>query len=626
MNSTIERMRAEAIRRSQIDEDLQRPGSSRQAAALNQFDTSASFELGVGYGQTHGFVPNSDEFRRIRNLPRTGWSEDIDAFEQFRRGSMQLRPIQAATLAALRDYGGAFGAIGVGEGKTLISWLAGPVSGARSVLVLVPAKLREKTHREFFILEQHWQGPDSYEVLSYEMLSRAPAEGEKPPLERISPDLIVADEAHRLKNARSACTRRLVRYLVENPSCRFLPMSGTVTNRSLTDFSHLLILAIGREKAPLPAVKKEIQIWARAVDEKVESRARPGALRDFAKKSEGLTLQDVREGVRARIFETPGVLQTTEKNIEASIHANLVRPKIGSACKRAIRMLFEDKISPTGDDALPSDVYRHLRTLALGFFYQWDPEPPQEWRLARKRWCRFVSDILDAEDPRYDSELQIAQACSRHGNMITSALFRTGQDPMELFESRLGHSLDSSSAYEDWVSVRRTYQISSAPVWITTRVLKQVLTKIKKPTIIWVEHQAVGEKLSEISELPYYRQQGLDLHGNFIDDHPASESMIASIQANSEGRNLQAWSRNVVMPPPANGASWQQLLGRTHRSGQTADEIEVDIIVPHREIRRHVKQAVDDARYIEALTGNPQKLLLTGLSATFKPKSKRKKK
>jgi len=168
--------------------------------------------------------------------------------------------------------------------------------------------------------------------------------------------------------------------------------------------------------------------------------------------------------------------------------------------------------------------------------------------------------------------------------------------------------------------VRDEYRINSVPVWISTSVLEKTATLLRVPTIAWVEHQAAGEKLAEISGLPYFHRKGLDATGNVIDDHDPGSSLIASIASNSEGRNLQAWSRNLVLTPPANGRSWEQLLGRTHRTGQLEDEISVSILIGHPMIKDQLAQAVADARYIQATSGNPQKLLLSNLGSMFKPR------
>ena len=74
--------------------------------------------------------------------------------------------------------------------KTLPTYLAPLVVGAQRPLLLVPAKLREKTHRDFASLRDHWQEGAPIEVMSYEWLGRANAADF---LEGFKPDLIMGD-------------------------------------------------------------------------------------------------------------------------------------------------------------------------------------------------------------------------------------------------------------------------------------------------------------------------------------------------------------------------------------------------------------------------------------------------
>jgi superfamily II DNA or RNA helicase len=84
--------------------------------------------------------------------------------------------------------------------------------------------------------------------------------------------------------------------------------------------------------------------------------------------------------------------------------------------------------------------------------------------------------------------------------------------------------------------------------------------------------------------------------------------MICSIASNSEGRNMQAWSTNLVVSPPTSGQTWEQMLGRTHRDGQEADEVSCHLLVSLREQADAFERACRDARYISDSTGQEQKL------------------
>lgn len=564
--------------------------SAAVASALDRFERKAT---GDGYNDARGSVKNTDEFKRVLELPRVDWTkrddlaELVDVFtEHFRTdtGAMRLRAVQAVTLEALADCGGALGIIGVGEGKTLISYLAGPVMGAKRVAILVPAKLRDKTHRDFKELAEHWQGPESYRVFSYEMLGRV--QGAEL-LNDYAPDLVVADEGHKLKNMDAAVTRRVVRFFRDRPDVPFLVMSGSTIERSIMNIHHLLALTLGPAKMPLPAIRTEAKAWARAVDEKTTTRGRPGALRMLTR--EPPTLANIRRAVGERIQFTPGVVRTVKSSVDASILVDFMDLDFPET-KGVMRDLVRNRVDPNGDECLPTDVFRHVRTLCQGFYYKWDPPPPEEWMDARREWKRFVRDILDQELVGLDSELQIAQACD-------------------------AGDIDSCGILDTWRAVRGAFTPNSVPVWLTDAPLRAAIEHVgKRPTIVWVEHTAVGERLSEMTGWDYYHRRGLTSKGKNVLDADPANTIIASIGAVGEGLNLQAWSHNLVMTPPANGAKWEQVLGRTHRPGQLADTVNVDVMLGHPLVLEHFAQAVRDAKFVRDTTDQPQKLLIADMT------------
>jgi hypothetical protein len=564
--------------------DAPEPGS-RLGAVLDSVFSKGSTIPGYD-GDTLGHVSHTAEMRRVLALPRKPWEVDEDLVDLLTdelktpAGTMRLRPVQAAALATLHDCRGCFAPIAVGEGKTLISFLAPVVMQAKRPVLIVPAKLKEKTRREFATLAKHWTEPASMEIVSFEWLGRVNAADF---FETVDPDFVACDEAHRIRNPRAAVSRRVVRFLQANPDVPFLAMSGTMTTRSLLDFHHLLALTLGADAMPLPAPASEAKTWARAVDEKVKTRGRPGALRLMLDQDTRPSLASIREAVGRRIVETPGIVATKTPSVPASIFIDIVERDFEPETKPFVRDLRRG-IAPNGDEALPADVFRHVRTLALGFFYRWDPEPPEAWLDARRDWKRFARDVLEEEEPGLDSELQIANAV------------RAGR-------------LDDFGALAAWSAVRDTFRPNSVPVWLHDPKLPALV----EPSIVWVEHVAAGEKIAAMLGLPYFHRLGMSSTGAFIDDHDPTKSLVASIASNSEGRNLQAWASNLIVTPPANGRTWEQLLGRTHRLGQTADTVSARVLCTPPE-REHLRQAFADARYIAATTGQPQKLLAADLS------------
>lgn len=502
-------------------------------------------------------------------------------------GRMELRALQAAALSAIHDFRGMMAPVRVGGGKTLISFLAGSMLEDARVLLLIPAKLRDKTFREFSFLKRHWKAPANLKIMSYELLSRDRGVSE---LEEFEPTLILADEAHKLKNTRAACTRRVRRYLKEAEDCGFVDMSGTLTKRSLMEYHHRQQWALPEQLQPLPRMYNEARDWADALDVKVEVRLAPGGLlrlcnEDDLKELSLEPLKTLRGAFQRRLLSTPGIIGTTDMFDAAMAIIIDTLPGVAhnSQVLEAFKRLRDLWETPDGEPcATPADVWRHARELICGFYYRWEPAPPKEWLLARREWARFVRETLKYSRT-YDTEMQVARACS------------------------LGELPDKE--YTLWQAVRDTFQPNTVPVWMCDSMLNACTEWLRKnPGICWVEHVAFGERLEEVSGCAYYGRQGLDKRKRFIE--AATGPIVASIAANNEGRNLQyAYSQNLVPSAPPGGDLWEQMMGRTHRDGQDAEEVTFTLGMECIEQYDAFIQAQADAEYIERTMGQPQKLL-----------------
>lgn len=540
-------------------------------------------------------VPISAELTRIVQLPRRVWTPEeakslaVKLTDLLRTpwGEMELRPIQAVALWEIGTLGGLLGPMTVGSGKTLVSLLAPEVSFAVRPLLVVPASLVDKTLRDRKYLAQHWRFPEFLSVTSYEMLGRAQAAEY---LEQKQPDLIVLDEAHRLRNRKAAVTRRFRRFL-RKKKVPCVVMSGTVTKRSLHDFAHLALWSLG-ENVPVPMKHDDLETWADALDERKNAwtRTAPGALKVFCNPEEkaeweaGNELQAARKAYRRRLIETPGVVATYEASVDATLTIQGVELPLAPAVSEAFSRLRMEWETPDGwpiADGLA--MARHARELALGFYYIWDPRPPPHWLEARRAWAAYVRKVLK-HSHKLDSELQVRRA---------------HPDAKELVE---------------WLKVSKDFEPNTRAVWLTDSIAQAARDWAEaNPGIVWTEHSCFGRRLAELG-LEYYGREGKNAQGFVIEQHAPGTSLAASIWSNSTGRNLQAWSSNLVTSPPPNGQQWEQLLGRTHREGQEADEVRVDVFTLCLEHVWAFHQADKDARYVEATTGAPQKLLLAGVN------------
>lgn len=210
--------------------------------------------------------------------------------------------------------------------------------------------------------------------------------------------------------------------------------------------------------------------------------------------------------------------------------------------------------------------------------------PPEEWRRVRREWNAFVREIL-AKSRTLDSPLQVVNACD------------AGRLPNQTLEA--------------WRAIEHTFKPVTVPVWHDDSALRVCLEWMREPGIVWVEHQFFGHCLAALSGKKYYGAKGLTDRGEFIDDADPNTAVILSIDANKEGRNLQhKWSRNLVTAPPEGADIWQQMLGRTHRPGQIADEVEVDVLLGCKEHANAWRRALSAAEAIRDTTGADSKLLL----------------
>jgi hypothetical protein len=575
-------------------------------------------------------VEKTPEIKRIASLPRRVWSDDaatqlaaqLTKELKTPKGTMSLRPVQAVALYEVMEAGGLFGPIRVGGGKTLLTLLIPLVLEAKRPLLLLPAALVEKTWHDRKALAEHWRLPTNVQSLSYELLGLVQSAQK---LDYTRPDLIVGDECHLLKNHSAGRTRRVTRYMRENPSTKFVGVSGTVMKGSIQDFAHILRWCL-KDKAPVPATDDETKTWADALDEKVNplARRKPGALFkllddfDYEQLARdvivgGSATTRARLIFQARLLETPGVVASSRTDgVTCSLRVSALdyRPAPvtelhvanmkGYNDTKEMRERGESLAWTTPDGWTFSEAIelrRYIRELALGFHGVWDPRPPTEWISARRNWASFVRDTL-AASRTLDTELQVV----------------TATDAGTLPEGRreLGPVLLAS-----WRAERDkpdAFKINAKPVWHDDAALQACVKWAEREKgIVWCEHVFFAKRLAQLSGCVYYGADGRNEAGDSITDVKSGRAIIASVQANSTGRNLQMFATNLVTSCPPGASTIEQLIGRTHRDGQEADTVMVDVLRGCREHHEAFFRAVDGAKAAETLLGHSQKLLLADL-------------
>ncbi len=560
-----------------------------------------------------GTVTSSDDLERILALPRRDMDEaaqetladELTAVLKTPAGTMRLRRLQALALYELATHGGGFFPKSVGEGKTLTSLLAPYVLDAKRPMLFLPAGLIPKTDKERERdYAPHWLIPTNIRMFSYEMFGRADYAGE---LEEYEPDLIVCDEVHKLKNVDAAVTKRFLRYMETHPDTMFVALSGTIMDHSILEFAHILRWCL-KGRSPVPLSDAELAEWASALDVKAPrgnefARFDVGALvrlADGVPGTEGIEddTARARRGFRHRLVSTPGVVASFEggERVNATILVKGIvyaptSEKKDPTEEHFDRLRGDMKMTNDWDLTTPMEVWAHAREIALGLSYIWRVTPPDYWLEPRKAWFKFIRKALK-ESSKYGGELDSpfqVEAAVRAGTLSA------------------GRPL-----LEAWFKVKDDFTPETVPVWHDDFAIDACAkwAKSSGPGIIWTEHTLFAERLAKKTGLKYYGQKGLALDGEFIDEADPRKSVIASADANKEGRNLQHWSKNLITSLEPRPGKNQQLIGRTHRTKQEADEVYVDILIGCMEHLKAWSDVIPAATAVRDTTGEQQKLLL----------------
>lgn len=529
----------------------------------------------------------NNEFRRIASLPRRifseseleFWAKELTEILKLPWGKQHLRPLQAAALIELGIVGGLFAPLPVGYGKTLIAFLASKVLDCKRPLLLIPSYLEEKTRRDFRFYSRNWK-IDHIRIMTYKWLGTEQANDA---LEKFQPDFFIADECQWLKNPDAAVTARVGRYFDDYPTVRMLAMSGSTTKRSILDYAHILEWCLGPKQMPLPNKYSDLTIWSDALDGRKNQlqRAHPGALLKLCNPEEYKIakhnkLKAARSIYKRRIVETPGIIATDNSfNAVPMILRPVYAPK-SDVIDAAFKHLRENWETPDGWSLADGfSVYRHAREMALGFYYVWDPRPPDDWIVARKKWYQWVRKQLGLR--------------SNNGKTIDSKGQLTKFIKMGLYER--------PTCLDTWLDIKDSFIPNTIPRWLDDSIINLCTEWLRNNNgIVWTEHQAFGSRLSDNSNIPYYSKQGRNMEGGLIENHPEGLPMICSINSNKEGRNLQAWNKNFVTSSPPNALQWEQFSGRTHRNGQQK-EVTFDIAWFCIEQAAAYWQSMLDARY-----------------------------
>lgn len=552
--------------------------------------------------RTEGAPDLTDEFRHTARCargcalcrPRKPHLACFDGCPLCAAGEAHLWPLQSEALYWAQIADGLIGALAVSAGKTLLTLLLPMAMPSQRMVLLVPPQLRDQLKKMLAMYRAHWRIPevvfgrgppfDGIRVFGYSEISVASGADA---LELADPDLVVLDEAHQIRNKGSVRARRLARLMRSRPGRRLVALSGSMTTKSVTDYGHLMEMAL-RKNSALPRPWPELDDWSRVLDAGVQEDRRlpPGALVLLGSKSD--SIDDVRAAYRERLVSTPGVVASGANVLGMSLVIQCLRPKLSKEVARALAELERTWCRPDGEEIeSPLMMAAVTRQLAYGFYYVWDwPNGvvDQQWLESRALWHKEMREYLKSTN-------------------------RPGMDSPGLLALAASSGRWASQHWAGWAAVKDRPEPPVRTDWIDRAFAVDLVRKwmSEGPGIVWYEHKAIGLEVSRALRLAQF-EGGSDaaLLAATPENTPHP---VCSIRAHGTGKNLQAWSRGLILGAPANGTTYEQLLGRMHRDGQLADEVVFTLPLHHASIEAALDTALTHAQYKEDTLEGRQKLL-----------------
>lgn len=566
-------------------------------------------------------VSTSPDFERIVSLEVRHLSEeqaeaDIELMTPLlttplgRAEGARLILYQGTALREIHENRGGYIQLGVGHGKTLVFWLAPYVLDAQRPLMVVPAALRDDTRALFRQYARHWVTPKPPPtVMGYSEFFRKDAVDL---FERLRPDYIGLDEAHKSTNQDGTFAQRLDRWKIES-GCSVVCGTGTGTRFSLKDFSHNITWSL-QDKAPLPLDFEELDNWCDALDEKLKKKGNPfaqnkrrpsvGVLVDLALRC-GIPAPDwemseqgkARWALQQRLRCTPGVIISNEDSCEQPLTIELVYAPEDEAINAAFQEFREHNEGPDG--SLYNDpivLYTKERQLGCGVVQTWDPDPPEEWREALRARNKYCAHVISFTRAAY-------QGARTRGQKLTHPC-----DSPDAVEAHPKYGQHESIL--EWRRMRPLFEPKTRPTWVSASVIHAAAKYARENNaLIWYEFDDVGRAIAAATGISLYGPGGVGSTGRHIRNDPGRKSIALSIDANLEGRNLQdRWNDNYIVGAPQSARELEQLLGRTHRHGQEC-AVRARVVITSGLSIEAWRAAVREAQFVRETQGQDQKIL-----------------
>lgn len=640
--------------------------------------TVAEVSVGERIKRARRKNPNPDvqEMQRICDLPiePVKWTpEQVDIFtyknalaEVYERGWRFFEP-QARAIDAYDRVAGGLYAIGVGWGKTGISVIIADRAwkkGKKRILLLVPpAAQSQLTTIDLGFWRKHvpiavpfhnlsgrtpsrrlkmvQSGRGGCYIMPYSLLS---SKDTIDLLKALDPEVVIADETHKIKNFSAARTRRMMAFLTGREP-EFICMSGTITDRSLDDYHHLAVAAL-HDGAPLPLSRGLMQAWGAVLDSKpkMPTEAQAGALMPliewaqdhFPEETFEPTRAGFRKAFRFRLVTTPGVVATGDSEIGTSLTlSNLDIPGKDQVpgwmeLMKWVGRVQDEYVTPNGDEIQHAmHTHKWLSELAAGFYNEliW-PEPEV---LAERKGIS-----LEEASSRIDQSITWHRAWQKYSSELRAHLLygypKPGVDTPEAVGTAIragkthgmpskmvalwhaAKDLDFDERVERDARAIRVcpFRVRHAVEWAETTYREN--KREPRGSILWYYHQEIGEWLCELlreRDLPLIHAPAGSNEELLADKAERNKQsiLVVSISAHNEAKNMQYMQEQYVLQWPRSAKIAEQMLGRCHRNGQEADEL----IVHRADVLRfdtlNFAHCLNDAVYRQQTTGNRQKMV-----------------
>lgn len=301
--------------------------------------------------------------------------------------------------------------------------------------------------------------------------------------------------------------------------------------------------------------------------------------------------QDLRDRVRAglarRVSRSFGVCASGADVPDVPLAVEIIPIEEPKGVSKARVDLANTWARPDGEELITAmetaEVDRQLR---LGGYYTWSWEPDREWLRLRREYRRAQRQWLQAHPVNsIDSPERLERAIKRGEVVLVEA------GPW--FKAKASGYVEPPKAWQEIDGAAEVREVWAACLGLIG------------PAVIFGSRVSFAESLANAIDAPFYGA-GADAAKAILGED-GSRTIVASLGAHGQGRNLQAWKSAVILDPPPSGARWEQILGRLHRPGQRASEVCYYVSAAWSD---ETHKALADARWLASSLGQAQRLLV----------------